>query len=238
MKSNKEQRAPRKCALCGNEFVPKHVDSRFCCVKCYRKHYQRTHRDVFCRISKKWRENNPEAMKRMRERIAERKRGKIVEKACPQCGTVFMPKSRRQKFCCNKCAMRHSVEGRMDKIRENSRKYYWQRKSDKVALEPRVCPVCGVSFQPKQTNSVCCSRVCSKKMSRAKHKEHAAAYNREYRKTHKPKPREFYTIISPDGGGCFTSKSWPGARSADASSDGRAESTSAVRGIATTSSEA
>lgn len=161
-------RSVAKCAFCGKEFKPKRSNSNYCSVRCCRASYRKRHPEVFVRNSKRFKERNPEAYRRIIERYLEKKYGKLVELKCPYCGKTFMPKSRRQKFCCHECAERDSKRKRRDKINEYFKRYYRNKRFESGLLNPKVCAFCGKKFVPKRIDSTCCSRKCSQQRSKQK----------------------------------------------------------------------
>lgn len=165
---NVKKRSVARCAFCGKEFNPKRSNSKHCSERCCRASYRKRHPDVFARNSKRFKENNPEAFRRIRERYLEKKYGKLVELKCPFCGKTFMPKSRRQKFCCQDCAERDSKRNRRDKINADWKRYYRQKRFEAGFLNPKVCAFCGKKFVPKRIDSTCCSRKCSIMKSKSK----------------------------------------------------------------------
>ena len=69
---------------------------------------------------------------------------------CPVCGAEFAPRTwkggRPQKFCSNKCAVRHH-----NAIAKAQRPTYSKR-----------CVICGSSFETRMPNVCCCSPECSR----------------------------------------------------------------------------
>lgn len=162
-----DKASSRICPQCGKAFAPKRKNNRYCCVKCLHKAYRLSHLADFAANSKRWRKRHP--------RPSSRKT--LQELECPHCGKTFRQTHPRQKYCCTRCAMGASHNRRRDKINERARTYY-RLKHPKG--EKRLCSFCGAEFVPVQANSTCCSRSCSIRLSRFKHKEQIRIWNASY----------------------------------------------------------
>lgn len=88
-------RTPRRCIICGKEYVPFRNDQECCSKKCGKKR------------------DNMKATKRRIE-LRERKKTTLEERVCPVCGETFIPRVANQVVCgkevCKK--KRHSERDR------------------------------------------------------------------------------------------------------------------------------
>lgn len=98
---------------------------------------------------KKWRAENPDRAREMRERAkAKAANGGVaqpVERVCKHCGKAFSTTNLKQVFCTKEC----------QKECANARDREARRQ------EPRKCAFCGKIFQPSRSSHICCSRSCS-----------------------------------------------------------------------------
>lgn len=75
-----------------------------------------------------------------------RANGKLPDKACPVCGTLFSPGRRSAVFCSSRCFGLRPDNPRTQRI-----------------LADRTCPTCGGSFRPANHRSKYCSLSCRSK---------------------------------------------------------------------------
>lgn len=86
------------------------------------------------------------------------------ERTCPGCEATFKAWRTDQKYCTSGCGNRHRA----------------RRAIVYADLTPRPCERCGTAFTPKQSTSVFCSRLCSRRVSYAKHRTQRVAAAREW----------------------------------------------------------
>lgn len=128
-----EELQPRKCIICGEQFIPKNKDQLLC--------------------------GKPECRK---ERASRQKRGipdedyinlvgvyehqvKGENKVCPFCGKPFVTSVWNQQYCSRECE-------------QNAIKL----KNSNCFLNERVCIVCGKHFTPTHSQQAICSETCRK----------------------------------------------------------------------------
>lgn len=102
----------------------------------------------------------------------------MTELKCPMCGRSFIPKHKRQIFCCTSCAAKYHRD---------------KRKPNKP---PKNCVICGKEFIPWNKNQVTCgSKECSRQNELIWKKKKRGTYNPEKNEglTKKIQPREGYT---------------------------------------------
>ena len=78
---------PKKCAFCGDTFVPKKSNTKYCTPNCSKTHYLALHYDEMLAKQRKVREMRPK---------------KVYVKKCPYCGETFETTEIKKKFCCRK----------------------------------------------------------------------------------------------------------------------------------------
>ena len=75
---------------------------------------------------------------------------------CKNCGKQYRAKTRRSRYCCEKC--------RREADKERKRIEYG------ASREEKVCPECGETFTTKSSASNFCSKICSAKFARKRKK--------------------------------------------------------------------
>ena len=75
---------------------------------------------------------------------------------CKNCGRQYRAKTRRSRYCCEKC--------RREADKERKRIEYGANREEKV------CPECGETFTTKSSASNFCSKMCSAKFARKRKK--------------------------------------------------------------------
>lgn len=89
--------------------------------------------------------------KRKVEKIAANGGEIVKKKACPHCGTEFVPASNRQIFCSDDCCYQaRQDKKKADREAERGNHYYRQRK----------CAVCGKLYWPTHSQQTLCSEEC------------------------------------------------------------------------------
>ncbi len=162
------------CPQCGKAFAPKRKNSRFCCVQCYRKHYQINDR----------RELRQNVKRRLERHPRPSRRKALRELECPHCGKAFRQTHPWQKYCCTRCAVGASRNRLRDKLNKLARARY-RLKHPKG--ERRLCLFCGAEFVPAHVDSICCSRSCSRRLYNSKHRDKINESARTYYRLKHPK---------------------------------------------------
>jgi hypothetical protein len=88
------EREPRNCLYCKQTFYPEHRSDQVYCSE-------------QCREKAKW----------------ERKKPVPIERACPNCGTAFVPMKGQQKCCSKECTDEKYYRVNREKIRERTKQY-------------------------------------------------------------------------------------------------------------------
>ena len=144
---------PFTCVTCNHEFITFARKQTFC-SDCYeirrrelgRKYYAaqaagpKRPKTLTCACGRMftayWRQRCKECERKHRNALAVQSRAKKRQprptKACAQCGTVFQPKMRTQRFCCNDCKLRFF--SRVEYTRPRNRNYYWKNPERSRAL--------------------------------------------------------------------------------------------------------
>lgn len=158
--------ATRVCDRCGADITALHRNARRCktcptaariaiperdCEICGTR-YQPRRRDSLCCS----RSCNGLRYNRL---YAARQKDAEPERTCPGCEVSFKAWRTDQKYCTPECGNRYRA----------------RRAIQYADLTPRPCQRCGTVFKPAQTASVFCSRLCSRRVSYAKHRERRVA---------------------------------------------------------------
>jgi 5-methylcytosine-specific restriction endonuclease McrA len=96
---------------------------------------------------------------RLNRKYAAEKKAAEPERTCPGCDTRFKAWRTDQKYCTSECGNRH-----------RARSAYQH-----ADLSARPCKRCGAVFTPKQSTSVFCSRLCSRRVSYARYRKQRVA---------------------------------------------------------------
>lgn len=96
---------------------------------------------------------------RLNRKYAAEKQAAEPERACPGCGGTFKAWRTDQKYCTPGCGNRHRA----------------RRAIVYADLTPRPCERCGTIFTPKQSASLFCSRLCSRRVTYARYRTQRVA---------------------------------------------------------------
>jgi hypothetical protein len=109
-KEKKLREAKIKCELCGEEKVPDYNSKRFCSKKCSRSFSTSLNRQ----------EINAKVSKTLRQDIPGRNENFLYEKVCSLCGSSFLSKKQKTRFCSKPCSSTfiNSLESVKEKQRD------------------------------------------------------------------------------------------------------------------------
>jgi len=154
------------CANCGKEFISWPLGKRFCSAECAAHANTvrpKAHLNAVCKhcgiqFHPKSKERD-QFCSRECAYIAKAKRppfSKIYPTVCVACGKSFIGKRIRTRFCSRKCELKYG--------RDTCREQY--RQENKSKHTDRVCPECGVVFNPdwsRGSDAIFCDNQCSKR---------------------------------------------------------------------------
>lgn len=154
--------ATRLCARCGADISSLRSDAAWCrscrrrtvnapiperpCEICQATYFPKRRDSVCC--------SRACNLLRLNRKYAEEKKAAEPERTCPGCQQTFKAWRSDQKYCTSEC-------GNRKRARLNYRQ---------ADLSDRPCQRCGTCFTPKQSTSVFCSRLCSRRVSYARYR--------------------------------------------------------------------
>lgn len=97
------------------------------------------------------------------------------KKKCLYCGEMFIPKTKRSRFCSKKCESHFYC-------------YERARKNHTVQIGSMIiCPVCGKEFAKRSGSNRYCSEACNREATRKKQKERRERHLEEKRQQEEAK---------------------------------------------------
>jgi 5-methylcytosine-specific restriction endonuclease McrA len=166
--------ATRACDRCGTDITALRADAKWCrtcrrrtvndplperlCEICGTRYTPKRRDSVCCS-----RACNGLRYNRL---YAARKKEAEPARTCPGCQATFKAWRTDQKYCTAECGNRHRA----------------RRAIVYADLTPRPCKRCDTVFTPKQSTSVFCSRLCSRRVTYARYRPQRIAYMKAWAK--------------------------------------------------------
>ena len=146
------------CEYCGKEYIKRYKKSRCCSQECNQALYREEHKTTYtkvCPICGVKFETTISTAKYCGKlcscKASSIRSGKYAKRAsheprvCAECGGEFIPKSNKNRFCCEDCNKAYTA------------------KNYKQNFLPKFCPICGKEFVPNSTGAKYCSEECRNK---------------------------------------------------------------------------